>query len=68
MSYEQVQKLIKDHDVEFVDLRFADVLGKQHHVTFPAVAIDAGDCSRTARCSTVPRSPAGRASTNPTWC
>ena len=25
-------------------------------------------CSRTARCSTAPASPAGRASTSPTWC
>ena len=36
MSIEHVEKLIKDHNVEFVDLRFADVLGKQHHVTYPA--------------------------------
>ncbi len=35
-----VTQLIKDHQVEFVDLRFADVLGKQHHVTFPVGAID----------------------------
>jgi glutamine synthetase len=36
MSHEHVDKLIKDHNIEWVDLRFADVLGKQHHVTFPA--------------------------------
>jgi glutamine synthetase len=36
-----VIKLIKEKDVEFVDLRFADMLGKQHHVTFPSSAIDA---------------------------
>src|SRR5690606_12929613 len=36
MSIEHVEKLIRDHNVEFVDLRFADVLGKQHHVTYPA--------------------------------
>ncbi|HUD41821.1 MAG TPA: type I glutamate--ammonia ligase [Dokdonella sp.] len=40
MSAQNVLKLIKDHDVEFVDLRFADMLGKQHHVTFPAHSID----------------------------
>ena len=40
MSYEQVQKLIKDNNVEFVDLRFADVLGKQHHVTFPVRVVE----------------------------
>jgi glutamine synthetase len=33
-------KLVKDNNVEFIDLRFADVLGKQHHVTFPAKGID----------------------------
>src|SRR6201993_4220779 len=37
-----VQKLIKDNNVEYVDLRFADMLGKQHHVTFPARAVDEG--------------------------
>jgi glutamine synthetase len=41
MSVDNVLKLIKDNEVEFVDLRFADMLGKQHHVTFPAKAIDA---------------------------
>jgi glutamine synthetase len=41
MSVENVLKMIKDHDVEFVDLRFADLLGKQHHVTFPAKSVDA---------------------------
>ncbi|HQW81698.1 MAG TPA: type I glutamate--ammonia ligase [Pseudomonadota bacterium] len=41
MSVENVLKMIKDHEVEFVDLRIADMLGKQHHVTFPAHAIDA---------------------------
>jgi len=35
-----VTKLIKDNNVEYVDLRFADMLGKQHHVTFPARAVD----------------------------
>jgi hypothetical protein len=29
------RKLIKDHKIEFVDLRFADMRGVQHHVTFP---------------------------------
>ncbi|TXH03336.1 MAG: type I glutamate--ammonia ligase, partial [Nevskiaceae bacterium] len=31
---------IKDHAVEFVDLRFADMGGKQHHVTFPVRAVE----------------------------
>ncbi|MEO8460688.1 MAG: type I glutamate--ammonia ligase [Dokdonella sp.] len=37
---DSVQKLIKDNEIEFVDFRFADMLGKQHHVSFPAHAID----------------------------
>jgi len=41
MSFEHVQKLIKDNHIEFVDLRFADMLGKQHHVTFPVRVVDA---------------------------
>jgi glutamine synthetase len=42
MSVDNVLKMIKDHEIEFVDLRFADMRGLQHHVTFPAKAIDAG--------------------------
>ena len=41
MSLEHVEKMIKDHKVEFVDLRFADMRGVQHHVTFPKSIIDA---------------------------
>ncbi len=41
MSLEHVEKLIKDHKVEFIDLRFADMRGVQHHVTFPKSIIDA---------------------------
>ena len=40
MSYEQIEKLIADNAVEFVDLRFADMGGKQHHVTFPIRAVE----------------------------
>ncbi len=36
-----VLKKIKDEQIEFVDFRFTDMLGKQHHVTFPAHTIDA---------------------------
>ena len=42
MSLDHVEKLIKDHKVEFVDLRFADMRGVQHHVTFPASIIEPG--------------------------
>ncbi len=41
MSFEHVEKLIKDHKVEWIDLRFADLRGVQHHVTFPVSIIDA---------------------------
>src|SRR3954452_4953037 len=40
MTTQNVFKLIKENEVEFVDLRFADMLGKQHHVSFPAHAVD----------------------------
>ena len=39
---EKTLKLIKDHDVKWVDLRFTDTKGKQQHVTFPANKVDAG--------------------------
>jgi len=29
-------QLIKEHDVKWVDLRFIDTKGKQHHVTMQA--------------------------------
>ncbi len=38
---EKTLKLIKDHDVQWVDLRFTDVKGKEQHTTFPAARIDA---------------------------
>src|SRR6476620_10288457 len=40
MSLEHVEKLIRDHNVEFIDLRFADMRGVQHHVTFPASIVE----------------------------
>src|SRR5574337_461954 len=40
MTAQKVLDLIQEHEVEFVDLRFADMLGVHHHVTFPAHAID----------------------------
>ncbi|WP_440225234.1 type I glutamate--ammonia ligase [Dokdonella sp. MW10] len=40
MSASNVLQLIKDNDITFVDLRFTDMLGKQHHVTFPAHSVD----------------------------
>ena len=42
MSVENVEKLITDHRVEFIDLRFADMRGVQHHVTYPKSIIEPG--------------------------
>ena len=36
-----VERLIKDNKIEYVDFRFADMLGKLHHVTYPAHTVDA---------------------------
>ncbi len=36
MSANDVLKMIKDHDVKFVDFRFTDTRGKEQHVGVPA--------------------------------
>jgi len=41
MSATKVQKLIKDSNARFVDLRFTDTIGKEQHVTVPTHTIDA---------------------------
>ena len=40
MSTDSVIKTLKDDDVEWVDLRFSDTLGQEHHVTLPGSAVD----------------------------
>jgi len=37
---EHVLKLIQENDVQYVDLRFTDLVGKEQHVTLPASKID----------------------------
>src|SRR5690554_2745106 len=32
--------LIKEHNAQWVDLRFTDTLGKEHHITFPSETFD----------------------------
>ena len=32
---DNIKKLIEQHQVEFVDLRFTDLRGKEHHITLP---------------------------------
>ncbi|HEY5647036.1 MAG TPA: hypothetical protein VIS76_13885, partial [Pseudomonadales bacterium] len=38
---ENTLKMIKDHDVKWVDLRFTDPKGKEQHTTIPAARVDA---------------------------
>lgn len=38
-GFHKVEKLIKEHDIKFIDLRFSDTIGKEHHVTIPAKAV-----------------------------
>ena len=39
MSISNVVRMIEDNDVRFVDLRFTDTKGKQHHFTVPAAVV-----------------------------
>ncbi|HKV66051.1 MAG TPA: glutamine synthetase beta-grasp domain-containing protein, partial [Rhodanobacteraceae bacterium] len=41
MTADKVLETLKSENVEFVDLRFADMRGVEHHVSFPAHAVDA---------------------------
>lgn len=40
MNVASVLKLIDDENIEFVDLRFTDTKGKEHHVGQPATTVD----------------------------
>lgn len=40
VGVETIKKMMEDHQVEFVDLRFTDLRGKEHHVTLPQNKID----------------------------
>lgn len=40
MSVSKVMKMIKDHEVKFVDLRFTDTRGKEQHVSIPTSQAD----------------------------
>lgn len=35
-----IKKMMEEHKIEFVDLRFTDLRGKEHHVTLPKSKID----------------------------
>ena len=40
MSFSAVRALADEQDVAFIDLRFTDLLGQQHHITYPRDALD----------------------------
>src|SRR5262249_22062367 len=35
MNHQSVEKLIQEHKIQFIDLRFTDLRGKEHHITLP---------------------------------
>src|SRR5690606_16812332 len=37
---EEIIKLITENEVAFVDLRFTDTLGREHHMTVPGAMLD----------------------------
>src|SRR3990167_4061044 len=39
---EKIKQLLRDYQIEFVDLRFTDLRGKEHHVTLPKDRVDDG--------------------------
>ena len=40
MSAENILQMIKEHEIEFIDLRFTDTRGKEQHVSIPASLVD----------------------------
>ncbi|MFC4893028.1 type I glutamate--ammonia ligase [Pseudofrancisella aestuarii] len=40
MNTRELESFIKEEEVRFVDLRFTDIKGKEHHVTVPASCVD----------------------------
>ena len=40
MSTKDISKLMKDKEIEFVDLRFTDPRGKLQHLTMDATIVD----------------------------
>jgi glutamine synthetase len=40
MSLQKLAKFVKDNNVEYVDLKFTDMLGTMHHITIPAEDLD----------------------------
>ena len=38
-SFHKIEELIKANEIKFLDLRFSDTIGKEHHVTLPVSAV-----------------------------
>mgnify|MGYP000888435436 FL=1 len=38
-AFHKIEKLIKENEIKFLDLRFSDTIGKEHHVTLPTSAV-----------------------------
>lgn len=39
-AIKHIEKLIEEHEIEFLDLRFTDMRGVWHHVTFPVSVVE----------------------------
>jgi len=39
-ALEKLTKMVRDRHVEYIDLKFTDLLGAMHHITVPASALD----------------------------
>lgn len=59
-------QLIKEHDVRWIDLRFTDTKGKQHHVTIPARDVEDDDFFEVGKMFDGSSCKAGRVSKPPT--
>jgi len=40
MPLNHIEPLLRNHQIKFIDLRFADLRGVQHHMTYPASIVD----------------------------
>lgn len=38
-AFHKIEELIKANEIKFLDLRFSDTIGKEHHVTLPVSAV-----------------------------
>jgi len=41
MPIHHIEHLLHTHRIEFIDLRFADLHGLQHHITYPVSIVNA---------------------------